>query len=429
MATPHRRVRMPPPLKHKGSGSFWVAEKALDILFQQNATAWQIGAYLTLARFTDETGKFSTAAYKSIYNAIGASPGSKARPGKARELVKQLMDMGSPVGIPPATRLNRKRSCQSFPKETPTALLYLPDHWHNLTGEDIPEIPHKKFPVRFVLNVFGGEKKVWFPNELVDGYGKFKQPLLRLKQCGDVAARTLVEFYRVYDLEEFGGVPPYLNVYVKYPLTDDDDKEAVIRSNYGFNFWKASRGGLWAYDRLLQKVLCIMLPKKTGEKQRALSPFWNALQSLESNGFIYAMITVMDGAIKDGELGPDSRPIYELHPHMKVGHPPRGEEGIARRIDLIFARETQTNGGGRYLLDEQGRFKGSFPVLCRAGIKPLVVGVYRLRFRISNKRNYPVSAGWRRIERDRQRFIEDIEPVEKILGIDCHRESENDHDD
>ena len=43
-------------------------------------------------------------------------------------------------------------------------------------------------------------------------------------------------------------------------------------------------------------------------------------------------------------------------------------------------------------------------VLCLAGIKPQVIGIYRLRFRITNPKNYPVKASWIRMQNDRNDF-------------------------
>jgi hypothetical protein len=44
----------------KGSGSFRIPRKAVDILIQNRATGWQIGIFLTIARYTDASGKFSS---------------------------------------------------------------------------------------------------------------------------------------------------------------------------------------------------------------------------------------------------------------------------------------------------------------------------------------------------------------------------------
>ncbi len=158
----------------KGQGSLRIPEEALDFLIKNRATAFQIGAYLTLARFTDESGKFSTAGYEAIYRYTAACPGDSQKPGKGRQLVEELLKMGNQTSpLPsatqesPAKRKGPKNANPAPPPPLPSKLVYTPDDWHRQTGEAIPETPNKLFPVNWILNDFGGEKWVWFPNELV----------------------------------------------------------------------------------------------------------------------------------------------------------------------------------------------------------------------------------------------------------------------
>ena len=73
--------------KKNASGSFSISRKAVDLMVQHKATAWQIGAYLTLARHTNSDNKFSTASLKAIYNSTGAS---NNRGGTGERIVKEL---------------------------------------------------------------------------------------------------------------------------------------------------------------------------------------------------------------------------------------------------------------------------------------------------------------------------------------------------
>jgi len=66
-------------------------------------------------------------------------------------------------------------------------------------------------------------------------------------------------------------------------------------------------------------------------------------------------------------------------------------EGIIQYVNTIFEKR------GRSLADNAGRFNGNYPVLSLVGRKQQVRGIYRLRFRITNPKNYTVKEAWTRI--------------------------------
>lgn len=365
----------------KDSGSFRIPNKALDILIDCKATAWQIGAYLTLARYTESTGKFTTASNKAICKNTGASSGSAKRPGKARELVQWL---------------------------TEKKLIYTPEAWHNKTKEKIPEIPHKLYPITFVLDDFKSKDTewVWFPNTLVDGHGKFTQPLKRLKQCGDIVARTLLLMYSMDDMEQYGGVSPVKAVYKSYEMQHH-------ATTHDFAFWEADAQASLAWEFFYIPALGLKVFSENKKKQEEeIKPFWDALRTLESRGFIYEVVTVMDGEANSQ----DARPIYELKIRARHGETNPAEQGFADRINKIFE-----NIGITGIADAAGRFNGKYPVLSRAGIKPYVTGIYRLRFRVSNPKNYSVGDSWKRIGKDQRDMLEEIEQLEKMLGMTAQK--------
>ena len=113
----------------------------------------------------------------------------------------------------------------------------------------------------------------------------------------------------------------------------------------------------------------------------------------------------MDGE----ELTKNSRPIYDLTARPKHGKVLKGEEGMLPRITEIFKRL------GLPAVDNQSRYNGKYPVISMVGIRPLVIGIYRLRFRITNPKNYPVSAAWLRIQEDRLEFTDSLDQLEAIL--------------
>lgn len=395
MAEAHQRQEHKQQPEKKKKGSFRISQEAMQILIENKATAWQIGAYLVLARHTDESGKFTTASHKKIYSATGASPGTEKVPGKGRQIVKELMQMSSP----PIYDSNGVMAT------TPHNLLYTAQEWQNNSGELIPETQHKLYPVVFVLNDFSSEEWVWFPNVLVDGHGRFKQPLKRLKQSGDAAARLLLLSYSASNLEEYGGIPPLNNFYYEYTLNNH------IKTSYGFTFHTATIVQKHAYNTVsLQALGLKSFSEDNEQKSKQLKVFWDALAALESQGFLYEIVTAMDGHPSSA----DARPVYELQ--NKASHANTGEEGLALRIDRIISK--LLNDGKEYhVADKLGRFYRGYPVISREGVTPHVVGIYRLRFRISNPKNYTVQASWNRIQNDRREWELELDHLENIVGI------------
>jgi hypothetical protein len=372
----------------KGSGSFRIPRKAVDILLQNRATAWQIGIFLTIARFTDASGKFSSAGYKAIHQATGASPGTESRPGRGRQIAADLLKIGRYEHE--ARRAKKKSSLEG--------ILYTAEEWQEKTGEAVPEIEHELHKVRWVLNSFETDDWVWFPNSLTDGYGRFRQPLKRLKQCGDLAARLLLFLYAADNMEKFGGMPPYNNIYRQY-------KTYHVKSANGYAFWETEEDCSYVYDRLSLPVLCLSkFSDDSDAKKKQIKPFWDALSSLENSGFMYECVTVMDGA----SLNEDSRPMYDLVTRPKHGHPLKGEEGLLHKINqIVIDFEYRSESESR-------RFYSKYPVISIVGVQPLVIGIYRLRFRVANPKNYPVRAAWRRIHEERNYWNEELQ---QLLGL------------
>lgn len=372
------------------TGSFRIPRRSLDTLVEHQADAWQIGTFLTIARYTDPSGKFSTAGFQAVYNGTGASPGTEKKPGAARELAESVLKIGRQYGEP----VNPKKKTRKL-----NGLLYRPDEWTNKTGEEIPEIDHDMHKIRWVLNDFQTDDWVWFPNSLVDGYGRFKRPLKRLKRCGDIATRLLLLFYASDNMEEFGGIPPCGTVFKKYSLTHVD-------SRHGYTLWSAEREDNTAYtDFILSSIGLDRLSDDETLCEREKQSFWDSFESLVNQGFLYECVTVMDGE----ELTKNSRPIYDLTARPKHGKVLKGEEGMLPRITEIFKRL------GLPAVDNQSRYNGIYPVISMVGIRPLVIGIYRLRFRITNPKNYPVSAAWLRIQEDRLEFTDSLDQLEAIL--------------
>lgn len=344
--------------KADGKGSFWISRKAVDELIAR-ATVTQICAYLILARFTDETGQYATCGRTAVRKALGLGDG------QAQRILESLGTL----------MIGQRR------------LVYTAEEWTNLTGEVI-ERPTLKSQVRFHLYPFGEDtERVWFANTLVDGYGKFNQPLKRLKRLGDVAARLLLVMYRENQMEQFGGVPPYVT-YLGYT------SEKQPFSSRGYQLWHATRGATYCYDRYSLPVLRLKkLDNNKDLKETQMRPFWDALAALEAAGFVYEVVTVMDA-----EPGnEDANVVYELDARSWHGYTPKGEEGLAEGMARLASHWS-------YPSVATGRFCNKYALILEQGVTPHVVGISRLRFRVANPKNHTVSVAYQRIGMQRKEW-------------------------
>lgn len=374
--------------RNSGNGSFWIPKQAIDAFTTPSrpATAVDIVTYLVLARYTDETGRFSSAGIQAIVKATGIT----------RKMAEQaLMRLQQPWLL----SMTGKKSIPTHP------LVLTATDWHAKSSEDIPERPTLRSQIRWVLNgttcaddsSCADEDKVWFSNELVDGYGRFKSPLKRLKQCGDIAARLLLLMYSENDMEACGGVIPHRSAYKKFEM------EELYGNWKGYGFWSGESKFSTAFHFVTLPSLCIEeLPEDKNKKGEILKPFWDALRSLESTGLIYEIITVMDNS-------PDNihaQPMYVLHIKAANGYTPKGEDGLGGHVARIMGDV------GFPMADAKGRFYGKFGAIVPAGITPHIVGIFRLRFRVANPKNYGVKSAWARIYKGQEEAKEWLEFIE-----------------
>ncbi len=364
--------------KPKGAGSFSIPRTAIKTLIHNKATAWQIGTYLTLARFTGADNKYSTAGLKAIWRATGAS---NTKGSTAERLVSELYSM---------------RSDEQLHKEINPYLVYKPEQCLNDTSEIISNVDHELCSVKHVLNDFNDETRVWFPNTLIDGFRKFNQPLKKLKKCGDVAARLLLMLYCNNNMEEFGGVPPYGNIYQDYRTWQN-------KINYGYSFWQAEQIGQRSFVEFILPIIGVSsLPSDEDEKNQVQKPFWDALTSLDNIGFLNEIVTVLDRPA----YSPDAQPMYILQTRDRHGNADKSLD-LCKSVDQLTEVITDMRAA-----DIRGRFKNKYSVIVNAGFTPHVAGIYRLRFRISNPSNYGVKTAWGRM---RSEYNETAEQL-KILA-------------
>ena len=81
----------------RGAGSFCIPRAALNALLDNNATAYEICTYLVLARFTDHSGRFSTANISAVNRYTGANKTKGGPVDKAIERLKTISAKGMQV--------------------------------------------------------------------------------------------------------------------------------------------------------------------------------------------------------------------------------------------------------------------------------------------------------------------------------------------
>jgi len=368
-------------------------------LLDNNATAYEICTYLVLARFTDDSGRFSVANISAVNRHTGANKTKGGPVDRAIERLKTIRAKGKQV-------VSNGRSGKSHAMvEQVTDLgpiLYSRDAWHQETGEILPDGPVERSKVLNVLPDFDEQPadRVWFGNNLVTGYATFTQPMKALKNAGDVAARLLLSLYAANDMETWGGIRPIgsgRGPWTHYePVADD----ANLRG--GARLIRAKDSGpVASIDKRITGA---------GETQT----YFTALSALESAGLVYEVVLVLNrNAVKakfsGGEeysgIPDDAEPLYELDCRSQHGYKPEGEEGIG------WATANTAGAFGKPVTIEGGQFDGTYAAIVPKGYGAMIAGVYRLRFRVSNPKNAGVKGTWAGIH---QRNKEALELVNSI---------------
>lgn len=368
-------------------------------MLDNNATAYEICTYLVLARFTDDSGRFSVANISAVNRHTGANKTKGGPVDRAIERLKTIRAKGKQV-------VSNGRSGKSHAMvEQVTDLgpiLYSRDAWHQETGEILPDGPVERSKVLNVLPDFDEQPadRVWFGNNLVTGYATFTQPMKALKNAGDVAARLLLSLYAANDMETWGGIRPIgsgRGPWTHYePVADD----ANLRG--GARLIRAKDSGpVASIDKRITGA---------GETQT----YFTALSALESAGLVYEVVLVLNrNAVKakfsGGEeysgIPDDAEPLYELDCRSQHGYKPEGEEGIG------WATANTAGAFGKPVTIEGGQFDGTYAAIVPTGYGAMIAGVYRLRFRVSNPKNAGVKGTWAGIH---QRNKEALELVNSI---------------
>ena len=414
-------TKTPDSKPSRGAGSFCIPRAALNALLDSGATAYEVCTYLTLARFSDETGRYSTASISAVNRYTGAN---KTKDGPVDRALERLKTIRAKSVTKVLKKVSNGRSGKSHAmidqwvnEETDLGpILFDRESWFQATGELLPEGPHERAKVLHVLPDFEEppEDRVWFGNNLVSGVGGFTQPLKALKNAGDVAARLLLALYEVNDMETWGGVRPVgagHGPWVHYEPVDTDTRFTV-----GVRLHRAKRGGEVGPGDVFSRVC--PFSEKPGSwwesHAQAGGPVWRALEALQSAGLVYEVVMVLNrNAIKAkfssgkeySDIPEDAEPFYELDCRSRHGYKPDGEEGVG------WATAKTAGDFSKPVTLEGGTFDGTYAAFVPDGYGAMIAGIYRLRFRVSNPKNAGVKGAWAGIH---QRNREALELVNSI---------------
>lgn len=412
----------------RGSASFCIPRAAIDALVRAQAGALEVCAYLTLARFTDATGVYSTASVKAV----------SVRTGTGKKLVEAALARLTKIRVQKISRVHNGRSGKSAgwieQAEDVGPILVGREAWIAAHPDrPLPDGPTERGQVRYVLPDFGepADDRVWIGAGLVDGFRTFERPLFSLKNAGPVAARLLLELYALNDMETWGGINPKGGPWMRYEPAEEEKNgiglpggARLLRSTRASHVgpgtlfgrvWASPTGGDWwkAHDE-------------------AGGPCWRALEALEAIGLIYEAVTVLNrnakpakfaGGAKYGEIPADAEPLYELDARSKHGFKPAGEEGLAgltAKTAGDFGRPVTDGGFGWDGYETTGTFNGTYAAIVPAGSGVMVAGIYRLRFRVANVKNAGVRDAWARIRdgnRSMYEFINAVRAFSKLPPV------------
>lgn len=405
-----------------GPGSFCIPRAAFNALLDAKATAYEICAYLVLAKFTGECGRYSTASITAVNTYTGAN---KTKGGPIDKAITRLKTIRAKGAIKPVSNGRSGKSHAMIEQATDLGpIVFDRDTWHKDTGEILPDGPTERGKVLHVLPDFGEPPadRIWFGNNLVSGIGGIDKPLKKLKDAGDVAARLLLAMYAANDMETWGGVRPIGDDFGPWKLYKPVSSDLTLRG--GVRLIRAKSDNKVGPGGMFSRA---WPAPSTGSwwdlHTKADEPVWRALDALESTGLVYEVVLVLNrNAIKKtfssgaeyGAIPDDAEPWCELDCRSQHGYKPEGEEGIGS------ATATTAGDFGHSVAVEGGRFDGTYAAIVPTGYGAMIAGIYRLRFRVANSKNAGVKSAWARIhQNNREAFnlVQSIRAANKLQPL------------
>ena len=380
-------------------GSFCIPRAVFNALLDAEATVYEICAYLVLARFTGDCGRYSTASITAVNTYTGAN---KTKGGKIDRAITRLKTIHA-KGITQVSNGRSGKSHAMVEKVTDLGpIVFDRETWQKDTGEILPDGPTERGKVLHVLPDFDEPlaDRIWFGNNLVRGFGGIDKPLKKLKDAGDVAARLLLFMYAANDMETWGGVRPIGSVSGPWHHYEP------VATNVGLH------GGARLIRSKDHGVVASIDNRVTGAGDKQI--YFNALSALEFIGLVYEVVLVLNRnankqTFKSGgeysDIPNDAEPWCELDCRSQHGYKPQGEEGIG-------AATAATAGEfGHSVALEGGKFNGTYAAIVPAGYGAMIAGIYRLRFRVSNPKNAGVKGAWARIYKNNREAFDLVQRI------------------
>ncbi|GFE57413.1 hypothetical protein [Geobacter sp. AOG1] len=381
--TEQTKVKIKSKLK-KGHGSFWIPSKAVELLIRDNnSSAMQIYTYLTIARHADISGSFSTIGKSGISKKLGLNNEQYSRTcnylknisANGEKLLYTKSEWQSHAFAINEEREYLNQSNVANPNYIPKPLLKTPP-------------PNKGFGrkgyVQWVLNTYDCDSndQVWFHNDLIEDENKSKKlkHLLRFKDR-ETLARILLMMYNHNDIK-FGGVRPYQNIYVNYEMHK-------IGNHKGIDIYRGKESEL-CQSTHFKTILKDLFKDIPVDDDRIRS----AIKNLEDLGLVYKAVVALDSP-PDNK---DTMVLYDLDVKINIGNKLNEKRG--RNCTII---EEALKSVGYESCRKDNKFYDEYTAIAPEGICPYIVGIFRLKYVVSNSKNAPVKQS--RTERKEQKSM------------------------
>ena len=366
--------------KRKFSPAFSVTRRAISVLLDAKANAYQICTYLIIAQFTDKTGIYSNAGLNAVGKYLSASKAA----GHPIDRALRSLKGETVLGMPQLTRLMTSR-----------------EEWIEKGGKPLPDGPTDRRKVRHILERNSDDELVWISSALVlrakniDPSLTFDKPLTIIKSLGDIAARALLYLYQCDNILDWHGVAPHEALCRRFRKI----REPVVLKDGG-TLIREAIDELFVSPHMI-KAVGKSLPEDESS-DRMYKEVINAVSALNSAGFIYETVLVLDrardlGENADSTVDTNASPLYALDTKSLHGYKPIHEEGLAG-ITAKLANKLY-----RPVTNENGSFDGVYAAFLPPAQQGMIVGIMRIRFRATNPKLPDVATAWIAIKNKNER--------------------------